>query len=106
MEKNDQELLNKVIRAWNRVNKRKAESKNVVAKDPYTRWVLDRVKVIKLPFEVDADYNPDVSDSPPMSLEEIDIFEERFKQAQREKEELELNLYNLTKEKRKMQCIL
>ena len=54
MGKNDRELLKKVIRAWNRVNKRKDERKDVVAKEPYARWVLDRVQIVKLPFDIDA----------------------------------------------------
>ena len=41
-----------------------------------------------------------------MSLDEIDDLKNALKQAQREKEELELNLFNLTKEKKKMQLIL
>ena len=77
-----------------------------MAKEPYTRWVLDRVQVVKLPFDIDPEYKPDVPDSPPMSLEEIDNLKNALKQAQREKEELELNLHNLTKEKRQMQHIL
>ena len=41
-----------------------------------------------------------------MSLEEVDDLKKALKQAQREKEELELNLFNLTKEKIQMQHIL
>ena len=44
MGRNDRELLNKIIQAWSRVKKRKAEKKNVVEKEPYTQWVLDRVQ--------------------------------------------------------------
>ena len=77
-----------------------------MAKESYTRWVLDRVQVVKLPFDIDPEYKPDVPDSPPMSLEEIDDLKNYLKQAQREKEKLERNLHNLTKEKRQMQHIL
>ena len=56
MGKNEEEFLNKIIQAWNRVNKRKAERKNVVEKEPYSRRVLDRVRVVKLPFDVDLEY--------------------------------------------------
>ena len=41
-----------------------------------------------------------------MSLEEIDNLKKALNQAQKEKEELELNLHNLDKEKRQMQCKL
>ena len=98
--------LFQVIRAWNRVNKRKARRKNTVAKEPYTRWVLDRVQIVKLPFDIDLEYKPEVLEVPLMSLEEIGNLKNALKQAHREKEELELNLHNLTKEKRQMQCIL
>ena len=106
MGRNNRELLNKIIRAWSRVSKRKAEKKNVVAKEPYSQWVLDRVQIIKLPFDIDPEYKQEVPVTPPMSLEEVDDLRKTQKQAHREKEELDLNLLNLTKEKRKMQHIL
>ena len=86
MGNNNQELLNKIIQAWSRFNKRKAERKNVMAKEHYTRWVMDRVQIIKLPFDIDLEYNPKVLKAPPISLEEIDNMKNALKRAQREKE--------------------
>ena len=83
MGNNNQELLNKIIQAWSRFNKRKAERKNVMAKEHYTRWVMDRVWVVKLLFDIDPEYKPDVPDSSPMSLEETDNLKNALKQAQR-----------------------
>ena len=61
------------------------------------------VKIIKLPFDIDPEYKSDVPDLLPMSLEEIDNLKKALDQAQKEKEELELSLHNLAKEKRQMQ---
>ena len=77
----DQEFLNKVIRAWNKVNKRRVERKNVVAREPYTRWVRDRVQIIKLPFDIDPEYKQEVPITPHMSLEEVDHLKKALKQA-------------------------
>ena len=71
-----------------------------MAKEPYTQWVINTVQIIKLPFDIDPEYKQKVPVTPPMSLEEVDDLDKALKQAQREKEELELNLFNLTKEKR------
>ena len=51
-------------------------------KEPYTRWVLDRVQIIKLPFDIDPEYKsevPEVPEVPPMSLEEIDDLKSALK---------------------------
>ena len=96
----DQGLLNKVIRARNKVNKRKAERKNAIAREPYTKWVRDRVWIIKLSFEKDREYKSEVPEITLISLEEVDNLKNALNQAQKEKEALELNLLNLTKEKK------
>ena len=102
----DQGFHNKVIRAWNKVYKRKAERKNAIAKEPYTKWVQDRVWIIKLSFEKDLEYKSEVPEIRPISLEEVDNLKNALKQAQKGKKQLEINLLNLTKETNHMQLIL
>jgi muconolactone delta-isomerase len=51
-------LLRKIRRAWGQVHKKKLEKKNCVAKPLYTRWVKERVKVMKLPFDVMTPVGP------------------------------------------------
>ena len=41
-------------------------------KEPYTLWVLDWVRLVKLPFDIYHEYKPEVPEAPPMSLEEIE----------------------------------
>ena len=48
--------------------------------------VLDRVQVIKLLFDVDPEYKPDVPNPLSMSLEEIDNLKKALNQDQKEKE--------------------
>lgn len=43
---------------------------NVVAKEPYTQRVIERVQQIKLPFNVDHLYHPNVYDLVPISIED------------------------------------
>ncbi|GAU47269.1 hypothetical protein TSUD_280920 [Trifolium subterraneum] len=51
-------LLRKIRRAWSQVHKKKMGKKNCVAKAPYTQWVRERVKIIKLPFVVKDPVEP------------------------------------------------
>ena len=75
MGKNNPELLAKIIQAWSRVQKKGVEFriKNAVAREPYTQWVLERVRIIKLPFDIDPTYVADIPDPPPMLVEEIEV---------------------------------
>ncbi|GAU44249.1 hypothetical protein TSUD_399950 [Trifolium subterraneum] len=51
-------LLRKIRRAWGHVHRKKVGKKNCIAKPPYTRWVKERVKVIKIPFAIPAPVRP------------------------------------------------
>ena len=43
------------------------------------------VQVVKLPFDIDLEYKPDVPDPLAVSLEEIDNLKKALNQAQKEK---------------------
>ena len=48
--------------------KERTKGKNDMVREPYTQWVLERVLVVKLPFDIDPEYKPDVPDPLPMSV--------------------------------------
>ncbi|MCH81173.1 hypothetical protein A2U01_0001956, partial [Trifolium medium] len=48
----DLPLFKKIRKAWGYVHKKEIGRKNCLAKPPYTQWVKERVKVIKLSFAV------------------------------------------------------
>ena len=75
----------------------------MVAREPYTQWVLERVRIVKLPFDIDPTYTPDIPNPLLMSVEEIEEIKDALEQAQRDKDNLEHNLYNLAYEKNQLQ---
>ena len=64
--------------------------------------LLYLIMFIKLPFDIDHTYTPDVLDPLPMSVEEIKKLKDDVEQAQREKENLEHELYDLARQKNQM----
>src|SRR3954471_4888993 len=50
--KGEPRTLKKIIKAWKHVQTKNYGPKNIVAKEPYTRWVQERVGKILLPFVV------------------------------------------------------
>ncbi|MCI13154.1 hypothetical protein A2U01_0034270, partial [Trifolium medium] len=54
----DSTLIRKIRRAWGHIHRKKVGRKNCVAKPPYTQWVRERVKVIKLPFAISTPARP------------------------------------------------
>ena len=52
-----------------------------MAKESYTRWVPDRVQIVKLPFDIDPEYKSEVLEATPKPLEQIDDLKNALKQA-------------------------
>jgi hypothetical protein len=50
----DHALLRKIRRAWGQIHKNPLSKKNCIAKPLYTKWVRERVEIIKLPFAMIA----------------------------------------------------
>jgi hypothetical protein len=50
----DHALLRKIRRAWGQIHKKPLSKKNCIAKPLYTKWVRERVEIIKLPFAMIA----------------------------------------------------
>ncbi|XP_058774521.1 uncharacterized protein LOC131648816 [Vicia villosa] len=84
MGKGDPRTLKKVIQAWKSVQTKKFGPKNVIAKEPYTRWGQERVGRILLPFIVD----------PVLEHAGVEIanWKRYYEQASRDKKESEENL--------------
>ncbi|XP_058780714.1 uncharacterized protein LOC131654768 [Vicia villosa] len=103
MGKKDPKILQSIIRAWGKVHKKEYSKNNVVAREAYTQWVINRVQINKLPFDIDPTYKSDVPDPLPMSVEEVEELKASLEKAQREKEGLEHDLYDLNYEKNQLQ---
>ncbi|KAK2444227.1 hypothetical protein QL285_015269 [Trifolium repens] len=93
-------MLQKVIRAWGRINKRGSEWKSRVgaSKETYRQWVKERVQKVKLPFIVKAPILPKSPEPIPISIEEADELKATIAQLNKEKEALQARLLKATKE--------
>ncbi|XP_058733001.1 uncharacterized protein LOC131604584 [Vicia villosa] len=103
MGKKDPKILQSIIRAWGKVHKKEYSKNNAVAREAYTQWVINRVQINKLPFDIDPAYKSDVPDPLPMSVEEVEELKASLEKAQREKDRLEHDLYDLNYEKNQLQ---
>ncbi|CAJ2635603.1 uncharacterized protein LOC123923460 [Trifolium pratense] len=86
----DPALLRKIQRAWGQIHRKKPEKKNCLAKPPYTQWVKERVKVIKLPFAMiahDRPPSPELVTTVP--IEEAKEMKANIMELQRKNEEWE-----------------
>ncbi|XP_058726017.1 uncharacterized protein LOC131597330 [Vicia villosa] len=99
MGKGEPRELKKVIHAWSFVQTKNFGPKNVIAKEPYTSLVLERVKKNPLPFVVDPAYKPDIPNPVLLSVEEVEELRAALEASQKEKEDLELKMLQLTNER-------
>ncbi|XP_058726039.1 uncharacterized protein LOC131597351 [Vicia villosa] len=104
MGKEDPRELKKVIHAWSHVLRKDFGPKNVIAKEPYVRWVTERVKKNLLPFVVDPTYKSHTPDQGLLSVEER--LRAALEASQREKEGLELQVHQLTNERSQLRLDL
>lgn len=103
-----QELLRRIVRAWEKVNVKEngVKRKNMATKESYTRWVKERVRLVKLPFVVDPTYCLDIPDSVSISVNEFYHLKETIARLKKEKESLEYNLYDNAYEKNQLRSNL
>ncbi|CAJ2633445.1 unnamed protein product [Trifolium pratense] len=86
----DPALIKRIQKAWGQVYKKKMEKKNCVAKPPYTQWVKERVKVIKLRFPVvTCDRPPSPPPITTIPIEEAVKMESKIVELQGKNEEWE-----------------
>ncbi|GAU51436.1 hypothetical protein TSUD_413360 [Trifolium subterraneum] len=86
----DPTMLQKIIRAWGKINKGSGwKRKGSAGEETYRRWVKERVQVVKLPFIIKAPIPPRPSGPIPISIEEADQLKATIAQLNKEKEELQ-----------------
>lgn len=95
-----QELLRRIICAWEKVHTKenKLKGKNITTKESYTQWVKERVCLVKLHFFIDLIYCSDIPDPIHVLNEEIDHLKETDAHLEQENEIFEHNLYNASYE--------
>lgn len=64
-------FVKKFRKIWVKIIRKGQElrKKNVISREPYTQWVMERVQVIKLPFIFDSSAFLQVLEPVPISIE-------------------------------------
>lgn len=65
---------------------------------PYQQWVLERVKIVKLPFSIKVPPRPASPDPVPISLKEVEDLKSIIAKLEREKEKLQSEFNKATGE--------
>lgn len=99
-----QELLRRIIRSWKMMHTKGSElgTKNATTKESYTQWVKKMVQQVKLPFVIDHTYRLDMPYTIHVSIEEVENLKAIVTRIEREQENLEHNLYDVSYEKNKL----
>lgn len=71
-----------------------------VARIPYQQWILERVKVVKLPFSIEVPPRPPALELVLVSLEEVEELRDTMARLEKEKEDMHQELYKLTNERK------
>ncbi|XP_050875763.1 uncharacterized protein LOC127079424 [Lathyrus oleraceus] len=96
----DNPIVNKIKKSWKTIVRRgkEFEKRNVLMKDPYTRWVRERVQVVKLQFPFDPSIFPLVPESEPILPEDVEKLNAKIKELELENFELRIKLNRTTLE--------
>jgi hypothetical protein len=84
----DHALLRRIRRAWGQIHKKPLSKKNCIAKPFYTKWVRERVEIIKLPFTMVA-RPPSPEPITIVPIEEAEKFRAKVAELQKKNEEWE-----------------
>ncbi|KAI5428900.1 hypothetical protein KIW84_033769 [Lathyrus oleraceus] len=70
----DHPMVKKIKRSWKAVIRKGKElgKRNVIAREPYTCWVRERVQMVKLPFPFDPSIYPLVPEPEPILPEDVE----------------------------------
>ncbi|KAK2428439.1 hypothetical protein QL285_026961 [Trifolium repens] len=93
----NQELWNKVKRAWLKIEKAMMGRKNCVAKEAYTQWVKKRVSEIQMPFTITTPTLSQQSEPDPfvtISKEEADALKDQIAKLKKENEDLQFKCFS------------
>lgn len=82
--------MKKVKRSWVNFRWKGKESgkRNVIAIEPYTRWVVERVQVIYMFFIFDSSIFPQVSEPGPILPEEVEDLKAKIQRLELENSKL------------------
>ncbi|XP_050889582.1 uncharacterized protein LOC127094852 [Lathyrus oleraceus] len=87
-------IVKKIKKSWKTIVRRGKEfgKRNVLVKEPYTRWVRERVQVVKLSFPFDPSIFPPVPGPEPILPEDVEKLNAKIKELELENSELRLKL--------------
>ncbi|KAI5417924.1 hypothetical protein KIW84_042523 [Lathyrus oleraceus] len=90
----DHPMVKKIKRSWQAVIRKGKElgKRNVIAQEPYTCWVRERVQMIKLPFPFDPSIYPLVPEPKPILPEDVEKLNARIKELELENSDLRIKL--------------
>jgi chromosome segregation ATPase len=100
----DPGMLKRIIQSWEKVNKKGSElrKRGNAAPESYTQWVKERVKQIKLPFDIIPPSQPSLPEPTPISNEEVDRLKATIDRLEKENEGLELTLQKVSYERNEL----
>jgi chromosome segregation ATPase len=101
---NDPNMLQKIIRSWEEVHKKGNELKKRrnETNELYPHWVIERAKLIKLPFVLAPSTQPSLPEPASMSMEEVNDLRATIIRLEKEKEEVKNNLHQVSYERNKL----
>ncbi|XP_050889388.1 uncharacterized protein LOC127094624 [Lathyrus oleraceus] len=90
----DHPMVKKIKRSWQAVIRKGKElgKRNVIAQEPYTCWVRERVQMVKLPFPFDPSIYSLVPEPEPILPEDVEKLNARIKELELENADLRLKL--------------
>ncbi|GAU40821.1 hypothetical protein TSUD_398050, partial [Trifolium subterraneum] len=96
---NDPRMLQKIIQSWTQVHRKGNElRKRDIVKEPYSHWIKERVKKIGLPFILTPSSQPSPPEPMPTSIEEVNELKATIERLEKEKGDLQQQLYHTTHE--------
>ncbi|CAK8561578.1 unnamed protein product [Lathyrus sativus] len=100
----DPSLLCQIVRSWQKVHTKGSDlrRRDGVTRMPFRQWVLERVKIVKLPFSIEAPPKLTTPQPVPVSVEEVEEMRVKIAQLGKENKDLQVKLQNVTNEKNHM----
>ncbi|WJX45917.1 hypothetical protein P8452_32765 [Trifolium repens] len=101
---NDPNMLQRIIRSWEATHKKGNELKKRRSgtNELYPHWVIERAKIIKLPFVLAPSTQPSSQEPVSVSMEEVNDLRATITRLKKEKEEVENKLHQVSYERNKL----
>lgn len=86
--------VKRVRQAWNNIVRSGLElgKKNVIAREPYVKWVKERARIVKMPFYYESTSLPPVPEPEPILQEDVDKLTSKISELEIENTRLRLQL--------------